>query len=515
MILNTTGDVVYTAYKGTDLGTNLLTGPYKTTELAETYRQSVQAVSVDETFLSDFERYAPSYGKPTPWVLTPIGSGGVITGVLALQLSLDQINDVMTGDEGWETDGLGKSGETYLAGADKLMRSVSRELLTDPTNYVKEVVANGTPDDIAAREVEVNGSVLLQPVDTLAVNRALVGESGVTTATDYIGPEALVAYMPLEIPGLDWALVAKVDESEAMAPVNDFARNIALSIAAIVLAVCLIALLFSRIFTRPLTRLADAVRRVSGGERGVVVPVTTKDEIGDLGAAFNEMSNALQVKQELLDEQRRENDQLLASLMPEAVARRYREGEETISSDYRDVSVIYAELVGFDAFTRKTSSDVSVNLLNSIIEGIDEAAERHGIERVRHLHNGFLATCGLVVPRVDHASRTVAFASELTEIIERTNVQHDAQLAIRAGIDSGAVSSGLIGQRSRVYDLWGEAVDLAHRVHAATNGPGVFVSSRVHDALDGIYAFSAAGTVPGDGADETIWALELTARRLS
>ena len=514
LILNTTGDVVYSAYKGTDLGTNLLTGPYQTTKLAGTYREAVQAVSVDETFLSDFERYAPSYGKPTPWVLTPIGSGGVITGVLALQLSIDQINDVMTGSEGWESDGLGRSGETYLAGPDKLMRSVSRELLTDPTNYEQEVVANGTPEEVAKREVDVKGSVLLQPVDTLAVNRALVGESGVTSAADYIGPEALVAYMPLDIPGLDWVLVAKVDESEALAPVNDFARNIALSIAAIVLAVCLIGLLFSRIFTRPLTRLAEAVRRVSGGERGVAVPVTTKDEIGDLGAAFNDMSNALEVKQELLDEQRRENDELLASLMPETVARRYREGEETISSDYRDVSVIYAELVGFDAFSRATSSDDSVGLLNSIIEGIDEAAERHGIERVRHLHNGFLATCGLVVPRVDHASRTVAFASELTEIIERSNYQHEAQLAIRAGIDSGAVSSGLIGQRSKVYDLWGEAVDLAHRVHAATNGPGVFVSSSVHDALDGIYVFTESGTVPGERGSEPIWSLDLTTRRV-
>jgi class 3 adenylate cyclase len=116
---------------------------------------------------------------------------------------------------------------------------------------------------------------------------------------------------------------------------------------------------------------------------------------------------------------------------------------------------------------------------------------------------------------VDHASRTVAFASELTEIIERTNVQHEAELAIRAGIDSGAVSSGLIGQRSRVYDLWGEAVDLAHRVHAATNGPGVFVSSRVHDALDGIYGFTAAGVVPGGSGSETIWSLQTSARRLS
>ena len=500
LIINKSGDVVYTAYKGVDLGTNLLSGPYQTTKLADTYRQAIQAVSVDETFVSDFERYIPSFGVPTSWVLTPIGSDGAITGVLALQLSREGVNKVMTGDDGWADDGLGATGETYLAGPDKLMRSVSRELLTNPEQFVKDVVAKGTPEDVAEREVEVKGSILLQPVDTLAVNRALSGESGVTTAQDYIGPEALVAYMPLDIPGLEWVLVAKIDESEALAPVNEFARNIALSTAAIVLVVCLLALWFSRIFTRPLTNLATAVRRVSGGERGVSVPVTTKDEIGDLGAAFNEMSQTLAVKQELIDEQRKEIDDLLGSLMPEPLAQRYREGEENISGDYRDVSVIYAELVGFDAFARSTSADEAVGLLNSVIEGIDEAAQRHGIERVRHLHNGFLATCGLVVPRVDHASRTVAFASELTEIIERTNDQYRSELAIRAGIDSGPVSSGLLGQRSRVYDLWGEAVDLAHRVHEATNGPGVFVSTRVHDDLQGIYTFARQAPSPVSAA---------------
>ena len=179
---------------------------------------------------------------------------------------------------------------------------------------------NGTPEDIAKREVEVKGSTLLQPVDTLAVNRALTGESGITADEDYIGPESLVAYAPLDIPGLDWVIVAKVDESEALAPVNTFARNIALSIAAIVLVVCLLSLVFSRIFTRPLTRLAAAVRRVSAGERGVAVPVTSKDEIGDLGSAFNDMSNTLAIKQELIDEQRKEIDDLLASLMPEPSA---------------------------------------------------------------------------------------------------------------------------------------------------------------------------------------------------
>ncbi|MEI7916128.1 MAG: adenylate/guanylate cyclase domain-containing protein, partial [Mycobacteriaceae bacterium] len=494
MLIDTDGNVVYSTFKQTDLGANVLSGPFKTTNLADAYRQAMRASSVDDVILADFEPYAPAYGKPTPWVLTPIGDSGGIYGALALQLSVDGVNTVMTGNRGWERDGLGATGETYLAGGDKLMRSVSRLLLTDPKRYVTDVVANGTSEEVAKRQAEVGDSVLLQPVATTAVNLALSGQSGVTTAKSYLGPESLVAYAPLKLPGLNWAVIAKIDKAEAFAPVNSFARNIALSTGAIVLAVCLLALWFSRILTRPVKKLVAAVQRVSSGELGISVPVISADEFGELASSFNDMSSSLQTKQRLIEEQRRENDALLASLMPEPVARRYREGEENISSEHRDVSVIYAQLLGFDDYARGLGADEPVAMLNSLVEAFDGAADRHGVERVRSMQdNGLLATCGLVVPRVDHASRTIAFARELTEILDRFNDQHSAGLSIRIGIDSGPVTSGLVGERSTVYALWGEAVDLAHRVREATHSPGIFVSDRVHDSVIGIYQFTETG----------------------
>jgi class 3 adenylate cyclase len=513
MLIDTDGNVVYSTYKQTDLGANVLSGPFKATKLADAFRQSMRAASVDELILTDFEGYAPAYGKPTPWVLTPIGDANKIQGVLALQLSVDGINNVMTGNREWVRDGLGETGETYLAGPDRLMRSVSRQLLVSPKVFLTEVVANGTPADVARREVEVGDSVLLQPVNTESVNLALSGKSGVAAAKSYLGAEALNAYAPLNLPGLNWAIVAKVNRSEALAPLDAFARNVALSTAAIVLAVCLLALLFSRILTRPVTILADAVRRVSGGELGVTVPVISRDEFGQLASNFNDMSASLQTKQLLIDEQRRENDQLLSTLMPEPEARRFREGEENISTQHRDVSVIYAQFLGFDEFSRSLPSEQSVSILNSIVEAFDGAAERHGVEQVRSMQdNGLLATCGLVVPRVDHASRTIAFATELTEIVARFNDQHGAGLAMRAGIDSGPVTSGLVGERSTVYALWGEAVDLAHRVHAATESPGIFVSDRVHDTVTGIYEFSEAGTITDLAGTARVWQLDISTR---
>lgn len=514
LLLDTDGNAVYTAYKGIDLGANVLRAPYTTTSLADAYRQAMRATSVDEVILTDFEEYAPAYGAPTPWVVTPIGDDGGIYGVLALQLSAEGINRVMTSDRQWESEGLGTTGETFLVGSDRLMRSVARKLLTNPEQYVRDVMANGTPEDVARRQVEEGDSVLLQRVDTVAVAAALAGQAGVTTGKSFLGPEALIAYQPLKVPGLDWVVIAKIDRSEALAPVSRFARNIALSTAAIVLVVCLLALLFARILTSPVKKLAAAVRRVAGGELGVSVPVESRDEFGELATAFNDMSASLQTKQRLIDEQRRENDDLLRSLMPETVARRYREGEENISTQHRDVSVIYAQLLGFEAFSRSLPSEESVSMLNSLVEAFDEAAERHGVEHVRSMQDtGLLATCGLVVPRIDHASRTIAFAKELAQIVGRFNDQHDAGLAIRVGIDSGPVTSGLVGERSTIYALWGEAVDLAHRVHAATKSAGIFVSDRVHDAVVGIYPFTAAGTVSDAAGTERVWRLDVANRQ--
>ena len=90
--------MVYSAAKGVDLGANILGGQYQTTKLADAYRKAMRATSVDDVIMTDFEHYAPAYGIPTPWVLTPIGDAGGIHGVLALQLKPAEINKVMTGD---------------------------------------------------------------------------------------------------------------------------------------------------------------------------------------------------------------------------------------------------------------------------------------------------------------------------------------------------------------------------------------------------------------------------------
>lgn len=508
LMMNLEGDVVYSAYKGVDLGTNLETGPYRDSQLADAFRATVATNSVDAQETTDFERWIPSLGVPTLWVVSPIGNDSAVTGVMAVQVPLATINDTMTGTEKWKDQGLGDTGEVYLAGRDGLMRSVSRELIQDPDNYVADVVKNGTAPTVAERIVQVNGTVLLQPVDKFSVDEAIQGKTGTSVTQEYIGDESITAYRPLEIDGLDWVAVARIESSEAFAPVADFTRNLVLSTLAILLAVSLLSLLLAQVFTRPIKQLVDAVRRIAGGDLAVQVPQGSRDEFGDLGSAFNDMASSLRIKQELIDEQHVENEKLMHTLMPEAVAKRYRDGEETISEDHQNVSVVFAELVGFDDFVTDLTSDEEITQLNVLMRGFDEAATKAGVEKVRALRGGYLASSGLIVPRVDNVRRAVDFAREMRTVVQRFNAQNGSSIDIRAGVDTGTVTSGLVARTSLAYDLWGDAVSLAYRVRSVTGQPGIFVSQSVRDRMQDSVVFAEAGTVELQGKTQTVWRVE-------
>jgi class 3 adenylate cyclase len=505
LILDTQGNIVYSVYKGVDLGSNVNTGPYKGTALAGAYTDALNSNVVDYVQITDFERYQPSLGVPTAWGVSPIGVDGDVVGVLAVQLPITAINDVMTGDQQWTKDGLGETGEAYIVGPDDTMRSVSRLLIDDPEAYRERAVSGGLPPAVAQRIIDVGGTVELQTVDTAPVREAQQGKTGVMVAQSYLDRETLAAYGPLDIKGQQWVIVASITAAEAFAPVADFTRNLVLSIAALLVVVALLSLLLAQVFARPVRRLVGAVRQVAGGDLGVEVAANTRDEFGDLSMAFNDMSRSLQVKQALIDEQQAENDKILHTLMPESVARRYRDGDETIAEDHQDVSVLFADLVGFDDFAAGLGAEKELALLNDLVRQFDEAAQSKGIEKVRTLREGYLASCGLIVPRVDSARRTVDFALEMIRIVERFNAQHGAALSLRAGIDTGTVTSGLVGRSSIAYDMWGDAVSIANRVQALAGKPGVFISQRVRDKVGELPNMTEVGTIETKAGPQSVW----------
>ena len=150
-------------------------------------------------------------------------------GVLAIQVPVDEINNVMTGNRKWESDGLGKSGETYLVGQDYLMRSVSRFLIETPEEYINTLVTLGVNKETIARIRQYKTSILAQVVRTPAVEESLMGKQGLQLIRDYRDIPVLSSYAPLQIEGLKWVILSEIDLAEAYAPIYDFERQLLIS----------------------------------------------------------------------------------------------------------------------------------------------------------------------------------------------------------------------------------------------------------------------------------------------
>ncbi len=505
LLINPKGDVIYSAYKGVELGTNVLTGPYRGEGfLPAAFQKAMASNDTDYFDTTDFSEYLPS-GQPTAWMVVPVGPPGRASGALAVEYPATIVSNLMTGDREWERAGMGKTGETFVVGKDDLMRSDSRMFLQDPEAYKKDVIDAGTPPAVAERALKQGTTVLIQPVGTRATQAAQRGETGTLIATDYLGHRALQAYAPLTLKGLDWVVVAAIDSDEAFAPERNFAQRLVRSTAFIIFVACLAAMLWSKLFVRPIKRLEDGAEKISTGDYKVQIPVDSNDEFGDLTVAFNEMSRNLAVKDELLAEQRAENDRLLTSLMPESVVERYRDGENNIAEDHQDVTVIYADLVGVDEMSGGMEAEDSLAVINKLVRQFDAAAESNGVERVRNTHNGYLASCGLTVPRLDNIHRTVDFALEMQRIVARFNAETGANISLRAGIDTGSVTSGLVGRAGLVYDLWGGAVHLASKLRRGQ--PGIYVSEDVYEATRDARHYTQAGTVTIADREEPTWRL--------
>ena len=512
MLVDTNGNVVYTAYKGIDLGTNILTGPYQDTGLEAAFRNVLHANAVNTFTVTDFEPYTPSGDAPAAFGLSPIGKDGKVTGVLVVQLPIESINNVMTVSGDWRTAGYGDTGESFLVGPDLTMRSTSRTLLEDPTHYAQETVDNGTPPATAAEIVKSGNPILRQSITTPDVSQALEGKSGTVTDTDYLGNTVITAYGPAKIDGLNWAVLAQVEDKEALRPVSDFLRAVALSILALVLMVTVASVLLARAFSRPVSRLLDGVRAVAAGDLDARVELRSRDEFASLAGAFNEMASSLRNKQDLLDGQLAENDRLLLTMMPQPVADRFREGEQNIVDEHVDVSVLFATVEGFDEFAVGKQPADALALLNDLFARLEAVAEASGVERVRTLRSGFVACCGLTVPRVDHATRIVDYAKEIELTVGRFNAEQDAELELRVGLDSGSVTTGLVGTSS-LYDMWGDSVNVAFSVQSVEDDPGIYLSQSVYDRVRELYPTEAVGTVTVKRVEQQVWRLVLDGDR--
>lgn len=498
-----TGRAMYDVTKDRDLGTSFKDGPYADSNLGKITRQCLATANSEDVFFSDFESYAASGGEPTQFVASPIWDGQERVGVLALQLSTNAIEDVVTGRHGWQMEGLGQTGQTIIVGSDYRLRTNLRSYLADPQSFFASLKSIGAPDEEINRIREYKTTILQLEVQRPSVRGALEGKEGQVIEKSVEGPmRVLSSFMPLQVPGLNWMIESRMYLNEALKPIEDLRRLFGWWGVGLLLLALLPAWLLTRQILRPINALLGAVQRVKEGDLTAKVEWKWKDELGMLSDTFNSMTRSISEKTELIEEKNRENEALLLNILPGEIATRLRGGEHEIADSFAEVTVLFGDLVGFTALSSKISADRLVEILNGLFSRFDQIANELGIEKIKTIGDCYMAVCGLPKPCPDHAERMARMALRMVAETREYGLENGLDLQLRIGLNSGPVVAGVIGTTKFIYDLWGDTVNLASRMES-TGVPGeIQVTRSVYEWLKNDFKLENRGVVQVKGKGE-------------
>ncbi len=297
-LVDNQGNVVYSVFKELDYATNLVSGPYKNSGLAEAFN-GAKSKAKDDSFIVDFKPYYPSYEAAASFMATPVFDNGKRLGVLIFQMPVDAINSIMTYDGKWADAGLGASGETYLVGSDKLLRSQSRFLIEDKKGYLEALTSAGLSQRLVSEISDKDSAIGRQPVETKASKAALNGQNGSEVMLDYRNVRVLSAYTPVSVVGLQWAILSEIDESEALADLTQLNSAVYTAVGISTLILVVLSALGASIvgggIARPIRVAAKQIAQISSSKDLTArLDTNGKNEMSDLAEALNELFKELQ-----------------------------------------------------------------------------------------------------------------------------------------------------------------------------------------------------------------------------
>jgi class 3 adenylate cyclase len=224
--------------------------------------------------------------------------------------------------------------------------------------------------------------------------------------------------------------------------------------------------------------------------------------MGVLASNFNQMTSRLRTTLEDLEAEQEKSERLLLNVLPKAIAERLKRGEENIADSYTEVSVLFADIVGFTILSTKVTPKQLIELLNRIFSAFDALSEKYGLEKIKTIGDAYMVVGGLPTPRDDHAVAIADIALAMQEYVEQFNRETSQGLSIRIGINSGPVVAGIVGTKKFLYDIWGDAVNTAARMESQGIEGRIQVTEATYHHLREKYQFEERGVVDIKGKGE-------------
>lgn len=249
------------------------------------------------------------------------------------------------------------------------------------------------------------------------------------------------------------------------------------------------ATLWSQLRTRVETGDRTVVEVVADGRTYALLPVDVP-EFGFVNVYGTDITAAKE-----LERLHRENERLLLNILPEPIADRLRHGEGLIADRFDDVTLLFADIVGFTELSSTMRPDELVAVLNDVFTVFDDLVEEHGLEKVKTIGDAYMVVGGLTDPSPDHPDRVARMAVALAARVAEIDAASVLGIRFRVGISCGPVVAGVIGTKKFIYDIWGDTVNLASRMES-TGVPGrVQVTAAVEERLRERFRLAPRGLV--------------------
>jgi len=196
-----------------------------------------------------------------------------------------------------------------------------------------------------------------------------------------------------------------------------------------------------------------------------------------------------------LEAERERSERLLLNILPPPIAERLKQDPQTIADSFAEVTVLFADIVGFTELSSRISPTELVRLLNEIFSRFDHLVERHSLEKIKTIGDAYMVVGGLPESHVDHAQAIVEMGLDMQQALVEFNLKKDRDFQIRIGISTGLVVAGVIGWKKFAYDLWGDTVNTASRMESHGIPGCIQVSESTYERLKGLYVFEERGEI--------------------
>jgi class 3 adenylate cyclase len=489
-----TGDVVYSTKKRIDLGTNSLTGPYADGGLGEVV-EKLATVAVGDSVISDTFFYIPTSGEPVFFLASAVRSGSNVIGAVVAEVPVSALTGVMTAQQDWRRLGLGDTGESYIVGPDRTLRTDTRAWLQNPDDYLSRHLKQYDDPD-ATKLIEIVGSpVLVQEVDNAAVTEGLDGNQFTGNIKNYLGTKTLAASGPAAVDGVNWTVVVEIDQSETNAALNSLLRRFLLVLALLLPSIAILGIFLARTLTKPADELVRSAARIANGDLDTEIEDLGQNELGDLGRQLEGVARQLESQEQtIIDEEEHIND-MLGALLPARLVDRVRGGESAIG-DVFDTATVVSITIDDIPSAVATDHDLALEMADRLNEETLVLMERHGVERIQRSSGSQLYLTGLNQDdaRVADAAE---FALAAMRVVTEVAAEFRHHVTARAGMSSGDVATGVLGTNQLSFGVWGDPTGMAMTLASLALPGQVLADGSVVEQLDRAWDIDALEELPG------------------